>query len=327
MSPTLPLRVFLWLLNRQSRKARRQRVLPQAGEVPVIPAPRPSDEILARIRRITGKPSFPQRLSSLRIRTWREIRIPGADGTRLARLYRPRGRVNGVVLFLHGGGFVHCDLISHHGICCRLAASSGAMILSLDYRLSPEHRFPAGLEDAWTALQWLRVQFPDLPLAVAGDSAGGNLSAALSQLMREKGERLAGQLLYYPALSGPVAPPSREKYAEGYMLGVELLHWYCGQLLSTPEELFDPRFAPVLAEHFDGLPPTMIVTAGFDPLKGEGELYAQLLQRAGVNVRYRCYPRMIHGFLNFYAFVKEGRSARREGGGFLKRGLEAGNQG
>lgn len=111
------------------------------------------------------------------------------------------------------------------------------------------------------------------------------------------------------------------------MLGVELLHWYCGQLLSTPEELFDPRFAPVLAEHFDGLPPTMIVTAGFDPLKGEGELYAQLLQRAGVNVRYRYYPRMIHGFLNFYAFVKEGRTALREGGLFLKRALEAGNQG
>jgi len=135
MRPTLTLRIFLFWLTQQSR---RRGIAPRTivlDEIPPIPAPQPSVDVLRQIRRVTGRPSFPVRLSSLRIRRWREIRVPGGEGERTARLYRPRGKVRGVVLFLHGGGFVHCDLVSHHGICCRLAASSGAMVLSLDYRL------------------------------------------------------------------------------------------------------------------------------------------------------------------------------------------------
>lgn len=289
-------------------------------EIPPIPAPRPSAEILQQIRRVTGRPSFPVSLSSLRIRRWCEIHVPGADSLRTARLYRPRGKVRGVVLFLHGGGFVHCDLVSHHGICCRLAAASGAMVLSLDYRLAPEHRFPAGLEDAKAALTWIfRTVATDVPVAVAGDSAGGNLSAALTQWVRTAGMRpLSAQLLYYPALSGPFIPPSRHAYAEGYMLSVELLNWYCGQTLSTPDQLFDPAFSPLLADSFKRLPPAMIVTAGFDPLRGEGELYARCLNEEDVPVRLKNFPRMIHGFLNGYALFRDGRQALREGGMFLR---------
>ncbi|GBR43098.1 hypothetical protein GRO01_14160 [Gluconobacter roseus NBRC 3990] len=224
------------------------------------------------------------------------------------------------MLFLHGGGFVHCDLVSHHGICCRLAAASGAVVVSLDYRLAPEHRFPAGLKDAKSALDWIFRTVPaDMPVAVAGDSAGGNLSAALTQWVHSQGMRaLSAQLLYYPALSGPFAPPSRETYAEGYMLSTELLYWYCSQTLSSPEQLFDPAFSPLLAESLKDLPPAMIVTAGFDPLRGEGELYARRLDEAGVSVRLKNFPRMIHGFLNGYALFRDGRRALREGGLFLR---------
>ena len=320
MRPTLTLRIFLFWLARQSR---RRGVAPRTvalDEIPPIPAPQPSADVLRQIRRVTGRPSFPVSLSSLRIRRWREIRVPGAEGERTARLYRPRGKVRGVVLFLHGGGFVHCDLVSHHGICCRLAAASGAMVLSLDYRLAPEHRFPAALDDAKAALGWIFATVPaDMPVAVAGDSAGGNLSAALTQWVRARGSRpLSAQLLYYPALSGPFVPPSRQAYADGYMLSVELLYWYCGQTLASAEQLFDPAFSPLLADDFKTLPPAMIVTAGFDPLRGEGELYARRLNEAGVSVVLKNFPRMIHGFLNGYALFRDGRRALREGGMFLR---------
>lgn len=320
MRPTLTLRIFLFWLTQQSR---RRGIAPRTivlDEIPPIPAPQPSVDVLRQIRRVTGRPSFPVRLSSLRIRRWREIRVPGGEGERTARLYRPRGKVRGVVLFLHGGGFVHCDLVSHHGICCRLAASSGAMVLSLDYRLAPEHRFPAALDDAKAALDWIFRTVPaDLPVAVAGDSAGGNLSAALTQWVRGRGSRpLSAQLLYYPALSGPFVPPSRQTYANGYMLSAELLYWYCGQTLARPEQLFDPAFSPLLADEFDRLPPAMIVTAGFDPLRGEGELYARRLDEAGIPVLLKNFPRMIHGFLNGYALFRDGRQALREGGLFLR---------
>ncbi|MBF0876380.1 alpha/beta hydrolase [Gluconobacter cerevisiae] len=320
MTPALTLRIFLFWLNRQSRKrgfVPRKIVL---DEIPPIPAPQPSADALRQIRRVTGRPSFPVSLSSLRIRRWREIRVPGAEGSRSARLYRPRGKVRGIVLFLHGGGFVHCDLVSHHGICCRLAASSGAMVLSVDYRLAPENRFPAALDDAKAALDWIFRTVPsDMPVAVAGDSAGGNLSAALTQWVRARGARpLSAQLLYYPALSGPFVPPSRQDYADGYMLSAELLYWYCGQTLASPEQLFDPAFSPLLADDFSNLPPAMIVTAGFDPLRGEGELYARCLDEAVVPVVLKNFPHMIHGFLNGYALFRDGRRALREGGMFLR---------
>ncbi|GBR52540.1 hypothetical protein GCM10007872_27860 [Gluconobacter sphaericus NBRC 12467] len=194
------------------------------------------------------------------------------------------------------------------------------MVVSLDYRLAPEHRFPAGLEDAKAVLAWIyRTVGQDVPVAVAGDSAGGNISAALTQWVREEGLRpLSAQLLYYPALSGPFVPPSRQVYAEGYMLSVELLYWYCGQTLRSPEQLFDPAFSPLLTDNFQSLPPAMIVTAGFDPLRGEGELYARCLDEAGVSVRLKNFPRMIHGFLNGYVLFRDGRQALREGGMFLR---------
>lgn len=325
--PGLLYRLFL----RQLRKA--------SGGRDGLPLPeRVTPEALASLRRMTGLPSFPQRLSSLQIRRWSDITVPGAAGPRKARLYRPRGRVGGIVLFLHGGGFVHCDLVSHHGICCRLARHSGAMVLSLDYRLAPEHPFPAAVEDGWEALRWVfgQARALNLPVAVCGDSAGGNLAAVLARRARDgagaharenAGEALAAQLLYYPALTGLWSPRSRIDHAEGYMLTARLLDWYGRQYVQDDRKVIDPDFAPAFAPSLEGLPPAMIVTAGFDPLRGEGEIYTALLREAGVEVSLRGFPSAIHGFLNGYAVLVEGRRALREGGAFLRRRFAAARAG
>ncbi|RUT25104.1 alpha/beta hydrolase [Asaia sp. W19] len=298
-----------------------------AGGRDGLPLPeRLTPETLAALRRMTGIPSFPQRFSSLQIRAWRPVMLPCGSGAtdcdnRPARLYRPRGAVRGLVLFLHGGGFVHCDLVSHHGICCRLARHSGAMVLSLDYRLAPEHPFPAAVDDGWDALLWLHEQarLLDLPIAVCGDSAGGNLAAVLARRAGAAGlERVVAQLLYYPTVSGLLSPVTRETYAQGYMLTARLLDWYGRQYIRSDRDMLNPDFAPVFASDLAQAPPAMIVTAGFDPLRGEGELYARLLREAGVTTRLVCYWRAIHGFLNFYAAVVEGRQALRVGGRYLR---------
>jgi acetyl esterase len=323
--PSLLTRLFLHSLRRAEKRVQKGR---SPHEIPLpLPghAPAPHPRTLARLRKIAGRPSFPTILSSLQIRTWRPILVPGGEGRRPARLYRPRGTVHGAILFLHGGGFVHCDLVSHHGICCRLARQSGAMVLSLDYRLAPEHKFPAAVDDAWAALQWLAQQMEGRgPVAVAGDSAGGNLAAVIALKARDTGgPKIAAQLLIYPVICGADAPDTRTRYARGYFLTESGIAWYGAQYLSHEAELRDPRFAPVLASSFAGLPPAAIITGGFDPLRGDGERYRDLLQAAGVPVFYRCYGRMIHGFLNFYALLADGRSAIRVGAHFLRRHLRA----
>lgn len=315
--PSLFYRALLAFLRfvGKRRAARREKVR-ASGFVP-------SDaQALAALRAATGRPSFPVALSSLQIRDWSDVVVPGGDGACRARLYRPRGRVDGVVLFLHGGGFVHCDLVSHHGICCRLARQSHAMIVSLDYRLAPEHPFPAAVEDVWAALRWAAgmARLYDLPVAVAGDSAGGNLAAVAAQIARDEGgPEIAGQLLYYPALTGALEPDSRLRYGDGYMLTTAVMEWYVRAYLAAESLLTHRRFAPALAERFDGLPPAMVITAEFDPLRGEGEIYRDRLAAAGVPVIYRMVPGAIHGFLNFYAMTADGRKALREGARFLSR--------
>lgn len=319
LRPTIFYRVLLKFLSLMSGRRRRR-----SGSSVAYAQPLDQAAMLSALRRMTGRPSFPESLSSLQIRAWSEIEVPGGEAgqTRPARLYRPRGRIGGVVLFLHGGGFVHCDLVSHHGICCRLAREAGAMVLSLDYRLAPENPFPAAVEDSWAALRWLGdvARMYGLPVAVAGDSAGGNLAAVIAQLAREEGApELAAQLLLYPALTGLDEPESRQLYASGYLLTRGIMEWYARQYVSDEAHLSHPLFAPARAGRIDGLPPAMIVTAEFDPLRGEGEVYARKLLLAGVPVRLRQMRGAIHGFLNFYALTRDGRQAIREGGQFLRR--------
>jgi acetyl esterase len=268
------------------------------------------------------------RLSALPLRRIIELRVPGASALRPARLYLPHGKVRGAVLFLHGGGFVHCGLNSHHGICCRLAYASGAAVLSFDYSLAPEHKFPAAVDDVLAAFNWLTSEAWRWggPVAVAGDSAGGTLAAVLCQKVRERRRAGAGptvpapvmQVLYYPATLGREETLSRERFADGYFLTKAMMEWYGSQYASSEEDLLNPDFAPALRDDLSDLPPAWIMTAECDPLRDEGALYARRLAEAGNVVRFICVRGTLHGFLQFYPMMRKARRVLRESGRALR---------
>lgn len=278
---------------------------------------------LAALRKAMDTPSFPTRLSALGVKKVLSLSVPGAAGPMRARLYLPYGRVRGAVLYLHGGGFVHCGLNSHHGLCCRLARVSGAAVLLPDYRLAPEHPYPAAADDSQAALRWLAgasARWWGGKVAVAGDSAGGNLAAVLAQEgAAGHGPLPALQVLYYPSLYGAQVFPSHELYAEGYFLSRASMQWYGEQYIAGEEDWTSPRFAPGLSASLAGLPPAVIITAECDPMRDEGAAYAQALRQAGVAVQYHCYRGALHGFLNFYALMPNGKAALRRGGRALRK--------
>ena len=270
-------------------------------------------------------------------RTWlrrglavHDLHVPGAAGPLPARLYVPRRRARGHLLFLHGGGFVMCGLDSHEGICAALARASRARVLAVDYRLAPEHPFPAAPEDCFAAWRWLVAQ-ADGPVAVAGDSAGGTLAAALCLMARDRGVAPPrAQLLFYPATTGREDVPSRALFAHGFLLTTEMLHWFERQYLGERGEggrdeggrdEASPYYMPARAADLGRLPPALIVTAAFDPLRDEGQVYADRLRAAGVEVRYRCVPGTIHGFLNFHPVMPKARFVLRTTGRAIRRVL------
>ena len=321
----LPSRLLLdWL----KRHAKRRRLAPAGVRRDEDPF-RASPALLSVIRRVTGRPSFPMPLSSLQVRRVLDLRVPGATELRPARMYIPYGRPKGVVLYLHGGGFVHCGLNSHHGICCRLARSSGAVILSFAYRLAPENKFPAAVEDSWAALEWLSSEawrWGGL-LAVAGDSAGGTLATVLCHRARDQRRRLgkAGapdpimQLLLYPATLGKEETPSRQLFAHGYFLTTAMMEWYGHQYARSEEDVSDPRFAPGLQPDLSDLPPAWIMTAQCDPLRDEAAQYGEALRQAGSIASYICVPGTFHGFLQFYPMMPKGRHVLKLGARALRR--------
>ncbi|MBD2182043.1 alpha/beta hydrolase [Aerosakkonema funiforme] len=242
--------------------------------------------------------------------------IPGIAGTIPVRIYTPQA-VNKdtpfpILVFFHGGGWVLCDLNTHDPICRHLCKQADCIVVSVDYRLAPEHKFPAAVEDVFAATQWVAQNASILGgdptrIAVGGDSAGGNLSAVVTQLAKANGSpSLIFQLLLYPNIY--IAPkfPSREVYGQGYLLTEKIIEWCNNHYLNSEADVFDHRASPGLAEDLSGLPPALIITAGFDPFVDEGEDYAKKLRNAGVEVEYTCYEDMIHGFI-YIQGVTEGR--------------------
>ncbi len=222
---------------------------------------------------------------------------------RPARVYRPVGDAGGTLLYLHGGGFVIGDLDTHDQTCRRLCRGSGVVVVALDYRLAPEHPFPAGLEDARAALESVESSLDDLggsPLAVGGDSAGGNLAAVLAQ---EYVDLVDAQLLIYPSTDGAGDYPSLAENGSGYMLDTELRQWFRSHYVGAQPVVQpdDPRVSP-LHGSIEDVAPALVVTAEFDPLRDEGEAYAEKLAAAGVPVNRIRYDGMIHGFLEMPAF-------------------------
>ncbi|HZC71159.1 MAG TPA: alpha/beta hydrolase [Jatrophihabitans sp.] len=236
-------------------------------------------------------------------------------GSMPSRVYRPAadGPVPTIV-YVHGGGWVIGDLDTHDSLCRRLCRDVGAVVVSFEYRLAPEHHFPAAVEDAYTALTWVAEHIDEYGgdatrLAIGGDSAGGNLAAVCTQRAHADGLSLAAQLLLYPAVDLLGEYPSRHENAEGYFLTLADMQWFAEHYLGLAEtdsrvaELGrDPRLSPLLADSLADLPPAVVITAEFDPLRDEGNAYAKALAKAGVRVEHREMPGLIHGFCGLEQF-------------------------
>jgi acetyl esterase len=235
------------------------------------------------------------------------------------RLYRPAGTQSGEVLpvlvYFHGGGWTIGDLDTHDVLCRQLAQASGAAVVSVDYRLGPEQRFPAAVDDCVAATRWVRAQAASLALdasrlAVGGDSAGGNLAAVVCLVLREAGEPLpAFQLLIYPATDMRAVAPSHTTNGQGYLLTRDSIAYYRGHYLADAAQWTDWRASPLLAPDHRGLPPALVLTAGFDPLRDEGLQYANALSAAGVPAQYVCFERQIHGFITMGRVLEEANTA------------------
>jgi acetyl esterase len=247
-----------------------------------------------------------------------DVSIPGPGGTMKARVYTPRtaGSSPGLLVFLHGGGFVTGSIASHEPALKELAHDSGVVVVSVDYRLGPEHRFPAAADDALAAWSWAKEHAAALGcdperVGIGGDSAGGNLSAVACHLARDRGGPVpAAQLLIYPAIDWSRSSASHRTFATGYFLEEEYTFWYERHYLNRVEERDDPRASPIRFPRFDGLPRALVVTAGFDVLRDEGRTYAEALENAGVKVDFCCETSLIHGFLNI-GIVDAARAANR----------------
>jgi len=239
-----------------------------------------------------------------------DVSIPGPAGSLPARLYRPARMPVSTVVYFHGGGWVAGDLNTHDRQARLLAIEVDAVVLSVDYRRPPETKFPGAFDDGLAATRWAAANITELGgdaarLAVAGDSAGANLAAALAQACREGGPRLAAQLLIYPAVDAAgsyrsevenAKYPSRAENADGYFLTLDTMRWFADHYLRDARDGLDPRASPLRAANLSGLPAAIICTAEFDPLRDEGEAYAEALRRVGVRVAYYREPTLIHGF-------------------------------
>lgn len=231
------------------------------------------------------------------------ISIPGPAGVIPVRVYTPLAQPGlPMLVYYHGGGWVMGDLDTHDTGCRRLARASGALVVSVDYRLAPEHKFPAAAEDAIAALEWVAANGESLGgdprrLAVGGDSAGGNLAAVATQWARNNdGPKLSAQLLIYPVTNHDFDLPSFAQYAEGFPLTLAGMRWFWDHYLTGPEDAGNPLASPFRAESLAGLPPALVVIAGNDVLRDDGMAYAGRLREAGVSTEIAHYDDMIHVF-------------------------------
>ena len=254
--------------------------------------------------------------------------IPGPEQPIPVRIYRPRvehTRSLPVVVYFHGGGWVLGDLDGYDGLCCELTRQAECITISIDYRLAPEHRYPAAVEDCDAALAWCAALAGELGgdparLVIAGDSAGGNLAAVCALRRRRRGDAaIALMVLVYPAtmLAGPLMP-SRTIHADGYFLTRAAIDWFTDHYIPDVTRRGEVDASPALAPDLGGLPPALVITAEYDPLVDEGEAFAQRLKSAGVPVRLRRYAGTIHGFFNFYAMLDQGREAIAEVAGAIR---------
>jgi acetyl esterase len=252
----------------------------------------------------------------------RDLAVPGPAGEIRLRRYVPAeqgAEAGAAILFMHGGGCVLGDVGTHDIFCRTLCHDTRATVFSLDYRLAPEHPFPAAVEDTVAALTWLSCEAGALGcdaarIAVAGDSAGAGLAAvALHETKKKLDAPVRGQALVYPALDLRGRLPSRTELSQQFPIPHDMIQWFFGHYFGIAWPCADPRAIPALYEDYTGLPPALIITAGHDPLRDEGAEYAQRLAAAGVPVDHQCYEGTIHGFMNMGRVLRgaHGRARQR----------------
>jgi acetyl esterase len=254
--------------------------------------------------------------------------VPGLGGPIAVRVYRPaKNQTLPALVFFHGGGFVICNLDTHDRQCRALANASGCAVISVDYRLAPEHKYPAAVEDAYAAAKYVAEHAAEFGvdanrIAVGGDSAGGNLATVVSLLSRDRGgPRLKFQLLIYPVVDFYDQSPSMQQYSEGHFLTREGMDWFTTSYLPNHEAGLEPSASPMNAKDFQGLPPAMILTAECDPLRDQGEAYARKLQSAGVTVEVKRYKGMFHPFFQFAAVLDTAKIAIADAAAALRGAL------
>ena len=273
--------------------------------------------------RVVSNPEPPE------LQSVKELSILAAHGAIPARLYTPRQlrSANGLapgLVFFHGGGWVIGNLDSHDVACRQLAHEGELLVISVDYRLAPEHKFPAAVDDAIAATKWVSGNAEALGidaarLMVGGDSAGGNLAAVVAIAARDgNGPKIAGQVLIYPATDFARSHPSHREPETSILLTHTVIGWFCDHYLNSAADGTDWRASPARATSLAGLPPAYVLTAGADPLRDEGDEYARRLKEAGVPVTYRTFPGQFHGFFTMGKLLQQANVAAREIGGWLK---------
>lgn len=255
------------------------------------------------------------------------IRVPGPAGDIRVNLYAPQPKSAGplpLLVYFHGGGFVVGSLESYDRLCRALANRAGCLVASVDYRLAPEHKFPAAPDDCHAALNWLAAHASEIGadparMAVGGDSAGGNLAAVTALTARAQGPKLVFQMLIYPCVGPRQDEPSHFEFAEKLLLTRKNILWFMEQYLRSEADRDDWRFAPLLAPDLAGLPPALLIVAGYDPLRDEGVAYAERLKAAGVPVEFTNYEGMVHGFFSLSGAIDAGRQAIAQAAAALRR--------
>ena len=264
---------------------------------------------LEPMKALGGQPDVLERVEDL------SVRGPGGDVP--VRLYATgNGGFRPALVYFHGGGFVFGNLDTHDAVCRAIAKHSGAVVISVDYRLAPENKFPAAVEDSYAATIWVARNAASLGIdseriSVGGDSAGGNLATVVAMRCRNAGgPALASQVLIYPVTDvSSLETDSHREFAEGYFLTRAAMDWFTGHYIPSTDSARHPEVSPLLAPDLGGLPPALIITAEFDPLRDEGAAYAQRLQQGGVRTLYRCHPGMIHLFYGMRGLIAYGSVA------------------
>ena len=246
-------------------------------------------------------------------------RIPGPRGDVAIRVYRGAAGddTRAALVYFHGGGWVIGDLDTHDVVCRQMALLGGFTVISVDYGLAPDHVFPGAVDDCVAATRWVRdnaqaLRVDPARIAVGGDSAGGNLAAVVAIALRDAGDTwLRFQLLIYPATDMRQVADSCQRNGEGYLLTMETMRWFRAHYMGPSGDFADWRASPLLASNLKSLPPALVITAGFDPLRDEGRQYADALSAAGNQVQYLCFERQIHGFFSMGRVIPEAVTALR----------------